>query len=94
MEVMISTPYYRLKTLITEKYGQSRFDLGCRLVASWLKYDVKLDFSKEDIDAFCNTNLPGVRFTPSVAISLKNLFKLQSIKELFTHPENININEA
>lgn len=84
------TPYYRLKELIIEKYGEEKFDVGCELVARWLSFATKEKVNEGWLEVMCDrTDQPDMyfQFTGDQAHALKQLFKLNTFSELYTYPE-------
>lgn len=88
---MLETPFYRLKQLIIEKYGDEKFTTGCALVAAWVSAE-----TKEKVDALWVQLIskiseahpvPVYQLSGPQAKALKSLFKLDSYKELYTIPE-------
>jgi hypothetical protein len=81
-------PYYRLRELIKQKYGEDKFGLGCQIVARWLNHsEGQFTFSPQHI-----LNISNLRFDTHLldrqSESLCKLFGLQRHEELYTFPEN------
>lgn len=83
-------PYYRLRELIKNKYGEDKFNLGCQLTAQWLNGQQKKDwFSIATI-----INLASARtaemfmLTEDQATALRKLFAIKRNEELYTYPEH------
>jgi hypothetical protein len=78
-------PFYRLRQLIIEKYGEDKFETGCELVARWVTHELRLEVNVHDVKCICDYVDRPVE--SEVCTSLMHLFKLNSAKELHTIPE-------
>jgi hypothetical protein len=87
MEVVTQQPYYRLKYLMLDKYGENSFSTGLTLIASWLSYQCNEEYTEGWVRAMCDiTKKPSKLFmlSPHAAEALASLFKLRSTEELYT----------
>lgn len=81
-------PFYRLKELIIEKYGEDKFEAGCDLVVRWLRHELNATINVSEIKFMCNIDQSSTeRMTYPACTSLLQLFRLQSHTELYTLPE-------
>jgi hypothetical protein len=81
-------PVFRLRELIYKKFGEEKFAIACDIVARWVRYDTK--FSQWHADTvlhMCNA-VENEEFPISLdeAESLRHLFHLESVLDLFTDP--------
>lgn len=92
---MSATPFYRLKTLINEKYGPNGFEKGCKIVAMFINHETKAALDAGDIKALCEAdNTNTITITDAMYGALKSLFALKSADELFTNSETANFKKA
>lgn len=90
---MSTIPFYRLRSLIEEKYGAERFDFGCQIVARWLSFETKIEITEMAVKTLCDEESENIEtFFPRTSKALINLFHLQSAKELYTFPETFTQN--
>lgn len=47
-------PYYKLRQLIYNKYGEEKFAIGCKIVARWVSFETKTNVSAQKVLAWCN----------------------------------------
>lgn len=81
-------PYYRLRQLIKEKYGEDKFSTGCQLVKQWLCHATKTFYIVNDIRNWCNIHNDVIHeLTEQEAKALRQLFNLQRNEELYTDPQ-------
>ena len=85
----MSKTTYRLRELIYQKYGESKFALGCEIVGRWVTYDTKDIHSSriklwtaDYVNKMCNTST-GSNLTYEEAESLRQLFGLKTIEDLY-----------
>lgn len=79
---------YRLRELMYSKYSEQKFAVACEIVARWVAFDTKnyKQWTAEYILQLCNQNSRTRKIsaiTPKVANSLKKLFGLKSIDDLY-----------
>jgi hypothetical protein len=83
-----SSPFYRLHSLILDKYGKKNYYSGCDLVARWITEQSKRYTTPVEVRMMCEiTEADLISEHKGVALALKSLFHLQSLVELFTLPE-------
>lgn len=88
---MYEKPFYRLKELIIDKYGAEKFETGCTLVARWVSSQIRVAVVNaawvQRMSETRDGKNPIYQLTEEEAKALKDLFKLQSSRELYTLPE-------
>lgn len=80
-------PLYSLRELMYAKYGESRFALGCEIVARWVSVErgVKTLWDAEKVLKMCNTGASwSLPLYPAEAEALRKLFGLASTEQLYT----------
>lgn len=76
---------YALKELITKKYGEEKFYIGCFIVAQYLQF-LKLNYwTADDIKDMCDSTEYTFVLQLPEAEALTKLFGLQTVEQLYNN---------
>lgn len=70
----------RIKELLLHKYGEDKILLGCEIVASWVRHEIKDErFTANDVRSL----IDGSQMIEPIAEALRKLLGLKNMADLF-----------
>jgi hypothetical protein len=77
------TSLYGLRQLITNKYGEDKFGVGCLIVAMFVGHKSEHKWTRQMVEDICNSKKYDSEITVADAERFKQLFGLHSIDQLY-----------